>query len=49
MQRGLGGFPHERLHQEGKRQKLLLLVSMSNTLMRSATFPILIGGITELE
>jgi hypothetical protein len=21
MQRGLGGFPHERLHQEGKGEK----------------------------
>ncbi|NEO19565.1 MULTISPECIES: hypothetical protein [unclassified Moorena] len=21
MQRGLGGFPHERLHQDGKRQE----------------------------
>ncbi|WP_267876357.1 MULTISPECIES: hypothetical protein [Moorena] len=24
MQRGLGGFPHERLHQDGKRQKFTI-------------------------
>jgi hypothetical protein len=26
MQRGLGGFPHERLHQEGKREKAIAFV-----------------------
>jgi hypothetical protein len=25
MQRGLWGFPHERLHQEGEKQYLMLL------------------------
>ncbi|WP_424094435.1 hypothetical protein [Moorena producens] len=26
MQRGLGGFPHERLHQDGKRQKIIKII-----------------------
>ncbi|WP_269086996.1 hypothetical protein [Moorena bouillonii] len=29
MQRGLGGFPHERLHQDGKRQEVFQEISLA--------------------
>ena len=52
MQRGLGGFPHERLHQDGSREKgtkiiaihLGLVLHIKENYSNSTTFKVQIAG-----